>query len=170
LDHYDVPGWQWLFITAGIGLCLIGIGALYQVAQLYVSFRDRKQNLDLTGDPWNGRTLEWSTKSPPPFYNFAILPTVTDRDQFWADKQNPQSAIRNPQYSDIHMPKNTPMAIYLSGFVLLLGFALVWHIIWLIAVAFIGAVAVIIIRSMDEDTEYTITAQELERMENKSVR
>src|SRR6185503_11500373 len=81
LDHYDPStGWQGLFIVSGVGLVVITIGALFQVAQVVVSIRDRKQNMDTTGDPWNGRTLEWATSSPPPSYNFAVIPTVQNRD------------------------------------------------------------------------------------------
>ncbi|MDR3642279.1 MAG: cbb3-type cytochrome c oxidase subunit I [Candidatus Doudnabacteria bacterium] len=165
LDHYDAPGWQWLFITAGIGLLIIGLGALFQVAQIIVSIKDRKQNV-AGNDPWNGRTLEWSTKSPVPFYNFAIIPTVTNRDQFWEDKQAKTQNLKPKTYSDITMPKNTAMAIYCSGFIFAAGFAFVWHITWLIFVGLIGAMVCVIIRGLDEHTEYTITAAEIEKMEN----
>jgi cytochrome o ubiquinol oxidase subunit 1 len=169
LDHYDIASWRWLFVTAGIGLCVIGIGALCQIIQFIVSIRDRKKNLDTTGDPWNGRTLEWSVPSPAPFYNFAILPKVEGRDAWWeVKKNNTQYPIPNIQYQDIHMPKNTAMGIYLSGFVFLLGFAFVWHITWLIIVSLIASIVCVIIKSLEEETEYTITAAELERMEKNS--
>jgi cytochrome o ubiquinol oxidase subunit 1 len=164
LDHYTDPSWQPLFICAGIGICVIGIGALMQVIQLVVSYKERKQNLDVTGDPWNGRTLEWSTSSPPPSYNFAIIPTVTDRDAWWEIKKRGQEPIK--KYGDIEMAKNTPIGIYVSAFVFLLGFAAVWHIIWLMIAGLAGAIICVIIRSLDEETEYIIPAAEVESMEN----
>ncbi len=168
LDHYDASlGWQPLFITAGVGLVIISFGVALQVWQIVMSFISRKQNLDITGDPWNGRTLEWSTPSPPPAYNFAIIPTVTDRDAFWEMKQriNTDTETDKHGYTDIHMPKNTGMGIYLAGFVFIFGFAMVWHIVWLAIVSLIGCVVCIIIRSLDDEVEYTLPAAEVEKME-----
>ncbi len=172
LDHYNVPGWQPLFIAAGLGLALIGIGALFQVAQIIVSIRDREKNRDTSGDPWNGRTLEWSTASPPPFYNFAVVPTVTGRDAWWENKQKMRDARtgRGQEYQNIEMPKNTAMAIYLSAFAFLASFAFVWHIVWMQIFGLAGVIVCIIIRSLDENTEYTVTAQELEKFEKSPAR
>ncbi len=163
LDHYDAAnlGWQSLFIISGIGFLIIGCAAACQVLQIIISVIKRKDN-PAGRDPWNGRTLEWATTSPPPEYNFAIIPTVTDRDAFWEIKQ---SAIPNNNYQDIHMPKNTAMGIYISAFVFLAGFAIVWHIIWLIVAGLIGAIACVIIRSFDEDTEYVISASQVKQIE-----
>ncbi|HVY68167.1 MAG TPA: cbb3-type cytochrome c oxidase subunit I [Patescibacteria group bacterium] len=167
LDHYNAAGWQWLFVAAGLGLCVIGLGALCQLIQLIVSFRQRRENRDTTGDPWNGRTLEWSMPSPPPFYNFAAVPQVSSRDDWWEQKQSALAGQKpKPAYQDIEMSKNTGLAIYLSAFVFALGFALVWHIYWLATVGLIGAVVCVMLRALDEHTEYTITAAELKRMEN----
>ena len=66
LQHIPDPSWQPLLLVAEFGALVIFAGILCQIAQLYVSIRTREQRLDLTGDPWNGRTLEWSTSSPPP--------------------------------------------------------------------------------------------------------
>lgn len=165
LDHYDSStGWQGLFIVAGFGLIIIALGAFFQILQIIVSVKQRKQNIDTTGDPWNGRTLEWATLSPPPVYNFAVIPKVWERDQFWLMKQIPNELLV-PHYEDIKMPKNTAMGIYISGFCFLIGFAIIWQIVWLIIVGLVGAVVCVIIRAFDEETEYTITAAEVERME-----
>lgn len=165
LDHYNDTSWQTLFIIAGAGVAIIGLGIACQLLQLFVSVRRRKQNLDTTGDPWNGRTLEWSTPSPAPFYNYAVIPTVTERDSFWEEKQA-NTTKKTPTYSDIHMPKNTGAGIIIAGFSFLVGFAAVWHIPWLAIIGIIGAVVVTIIRLTDDDTEYTITAAELEKLEH----
>lgn len=169
LDHYDAStGFRPFFIVAGLGFIIIACGAALQIWQIIVSVIERKNNLDSTGDPWNGRTLEWATSSPPPVYNFAIIPMVTERDAFWEIKQsriNTDDETDKHEYEDIHMPKNTPMGIYISGFVFLMGFALVWQIWWLLIVGLIGAICCVIIRAFDEETEYTITAAEVQKME-----
>lgn len=175
LDHYDAAtGFQPLFVVAGIGFVIIAIGALLQVWQIIVSVRERKKNIDTTGDPWNGRTLEWATSSPPPSYNFAIIPQVHDRDAFWDAKakglsrQEASSRSAGLEYEDIEMPKNTAMGIYISGFAFLIGFGFVWHIVWLILAGFAGAIACVIIRSLDEETEYVIPAAEVARIEART--
>ncbi len=166
LDHYDASmGWQWLFIVAALGLAIIALGALFQVIQIIVSVVQRKQNMDTTGDPWNGRTLEWSTSSPPPFYNFAVIPEVHSRDAFWEMKHHKEGT--EVVYEDIMMPKNTAMGIYISGFAFLIGFGFVWHIIWLALAGLAGVVVCVIVYSLDDDTEYLIPAAEIERMENQ---
>ncbi len=167
LDHYDASlGWQPLFIIAGCGFVIISCAAACQILQLIVSVKQRKQNA-AGSDPWDGRTLEWSVSSPPPEYNFAIIPAVETRDAFWEMKERKRSEGRGVrgEYEDIVMPKNTAMGIYLSGFVFLAGFGFVWHIIWLIVAGLAGAIACVILRSLDEDTEYIIPAAEVERME-----
>lgn len=170
LDHYDAStGFQPLFIVAAVGVCIIAIGSLIQLVQVYVSVRDRKlaENRDTTGDPWDGRTLEWSVPSPAPFYSFAVIPTVTERDAWWHTKQEGKAdAIRRPaKYEDIEMSRNTGMAIYLSALVFAFGFAMVWHIIWLAVLGLGGAIVCVIARSFDEHTEYILTAGEVERLE-----
>ena len=173
MDHYDAStGFQSLFIVAAFGFLIIAAGAALQVWQIIVSIKERKENLDTTGDPWNGRTLEWATSSPPPEYNFAIIPEVHERDAFWemkAGKSENQNVGKSEtkRYEDITMPKNTAVGIYISGFVFLMGFALVWQIWWLLVVGLVGAVTCVIIRSFDEETEYVITAAEVARIERK---
>ena len=166
LDHYDAStGWQPLFIVAGVGAAVIGLGVVCQLLQLFVSFRQRKQNRDTTGDPWNGRTLEWSTVSPAPFYNYAITPTVNERDPFWEAKQAGVAINSSREYVDIHLPKNTGAGVIIAGFSFLVGFAAVWHIPWLAIVGTIGVIVVMIKRLTDDDIEYTITAAELRKLE-----
>ncbi len=168
LDHYEAStGWQPLFIVSAIGLVVIAIGFGLQLLQIFVSYLQRKQNADTTGDPWNGRTLEWMTQSPPPVYNFAIVPHVESREPLWDLKQAGGRRQETGQYEDIHMPKNTPLGIYTAGFAFLIGFAFIWHITWLVIVGLIGAVACMIWRTFDDETEYKIKASELAKMESK---
>jgi cytochrome o ubiquinol oxidase subunit 1 len=173
LDHYDPSmGWQSLFIVAAIGTGIIIIGVILQVIQFVVSIKERNVNRDLTGDPWNGRSLEWSVPSPAPAYNFAIVPVVHMRDAFWNEKENTQHAEEQgivlpkfaPVYEDIHMPKNTGVGIFIAGFVFLVGFGFVWHLWWLVGIGLIGGVASVIARTFDEDIEYVISAAELEKI------
>lgn len=170
LDHYDKSlGWQGLFIVAGVGTLIILLGLGFQILQFAVSFWQRSKNIDSTGDPWNGRTLEWSTSSPAPFYNFAVTPVVTERDQFWATKQ----AKKHPgklDYQDIEMPKNTGMGMLIAFFAFVFGFAVIWHIIWLIPVGLFGIIASVIVRSASDETEYTITANELAKLDAANTR
>lgn len=197
LDHYDAStGWQPLFIIAAIGGAIIAVGIVCQVVQLIVSIRDRKQNADKTGDVWDGRTLEWSTSSPPPVYNYAVIPTVHSRDAWWEMKargaetggaiflartepaapQGREGALRSadekiappvsaPSYSDIELPRNTAMGIYIAGFAFLFGFGLIWHMWWLALIGFVGIIACVIVRSFTEDTEYVVPAAEVARTE-----
>lgn len=165
LDHYDASlGWQPLFIVAGIGVVIVVIGTGLQVLQFVVSYVQRKDNLDTTGDPWNGMTLEWSTKSPVPFYNYAVLPEVTTRDQFWTDKHKRKTRL---EYHDIELPKNTPLALMVAVFAFIFGFAMVWHIWWLGGIGLVGAITVIIIRTSSENNDYKISASRLRRLENQ---
>jgi cytochrome o ubiquinol oxidase subunit 1 len=165
LDHYEPStGWLPLFIFAGIGVASIMCGIGLQILQIISSFKHRRQNSDTTGDPWNGRTLEWSTPSPPPIYNFAIIPEVHERDPFWAMKQTKIESTK-PQYEDIHIPKDNPMGVLIAGFGFILCFALIWEITWLAWIGILGVIVFTIIRLSDDDIEYTISAEEVERME-----
>jgi cytochrome o ubiquinol oxidase subunit I len=170
LDHYDASlGWQQLFIVAGIGALIIAVGIFFQVVQLIVSVLERKWRRDLTGDPWNGRTLEWTTASPAPFYNFAIIPQVTERDPFWAKKQalKPEKTTKKPQYEDIVVPKNTPFGLIIGMVSFVIGFAVIWHIWWLALLGTLGLVVAIIIRATSDETEYVLKAVDVAKIESE---
>ncbi|WP_108651316.1 cytochrome o ubiquinol oxidase subunit I [Dongshaea marina] len=155
---------DWLMVAA-CGAFLIGCGVLCQVIQFYVSFRDREQNRDLTGDPWDGRTLEWATTSPPPFYNFAHTPEIHERDTFWEWKENGK-AYKNPgDYKEIHMPKNTAAGVIIAGFSLVFGFAMIWDIWWLAILSAIGIAVTWIGKSFDEDVDYYVPVSQIEPLE-----
>jgi cytochrome o ubiquinol oxidase subunit 1 len=167
LDHYDSStGWHPFFLLAALGALIILCGVSIQILQFMVSIKERKKFLDITGDPWNGRTLEWATASPPPVYNFAIVPSVGGRDAFWEMKYSKQEK-KKPHYEDIHLPKDTPMGLYIGIFSLLFGFAFTWHIFWLVACSFLGIVTCLIIRLSEKDSHDVISAQEVEKIEAK---
>ncbi len=166
LDHYEAEtGWQPLFIVAGVGVLLITLGVVFQVLQIIVSIKERKANKDVSGDPWNGRTLEWSTASPPPIYNFAVTPEVHSRDSFWVAKQEGKERSRSFKYEAIHMPKNSPMGMIVAGFSFLLGFGIIWLIWWLVIASFASIIVCLIIRLSSDDTDYYITAEEVAKTE-----
>lgn len=165
IDHYDSStGWQPLFITSMVGFIVISCGIATQVYMIFKSITERKQRSAGSDDPWNGRTLEWAARSPPPFYNFAVLPPITSSEVFWDMKQKGQKPENT--YTDIECFKNTGMGIYISVFAFLGAFALVWHIIWLFLIGFIGVAVCIIVLSFDEDLEYILPAAEVEKIEN----
>jgi cytochrome o ubiquinol oxidase subunit 1 len=164
LDHYDASlGWQQLFIVAavGVGLVLLGIG--FQILQFIVSIKDRKSNLDKTGDPWNGRTLEWSTASPPPLYNYAHLPKVNSKDAYWALKKHRQSARQ--AYEAIVMPKNTILPLVLGILAFGIGFGMIWHMFWLSILSLLGIITTLIIRASQDEHEYKLPASAVKRTE-----
>ncbi|MET0290388.1 MAG: cbb3-type cytochrome c oxidase subunit I, partial [Pseudoxanthomonas sp.] len=166
LNSYNNPDWvPWLYVAA-FGAFIIACGIALNLWQIVYSIWKRNDNLDLTGDPWDARTQEWATSSPPPFYNFAHLPDFNQIDQFWADKQAGRGYVRPAKYEDIHMPRNTSMGLIMGAFSVVLGFALTWHIWWLAAVGLVGMVGAFIARSFDDDVDYYVPAAEVERIEN----
>jgi cytochrome o ubiquinol oxidase subunit 1 len=166
LNHYDNPAWQPFLIVAACGAVIILCGIILQILQLIVSVAQREQTRDLTGDPWNGRTLEWSVPSPPPFYNFSRIPVVRDRDAFWEMKDRGIVAQAGG-YGRIHMPRNTAAGFIIGGFGLVLGFALVWHIWWMAALGLAGMLATAIVHSFDDDRDYYVAPEEVARIESR---
>ena len=166
MNHYGVEGYQPWLIVAAIGALVIAAGIAAMFIQFYVSVRDRKANMDLTGDPWNARSLEWATSSPPPFYNFATLPAITSLEQHWDDKQHGRAWQRQDSYEDIHMPRNTAAGVVISVFSLVLCFALVWHMWVLAGIGLIGVIATFVLRSYDRDVDYYVPAAEVKRIED----
>lgn len=165
LDYYDPSlGWRPLFIVAAIGVTIIGIGIAIMAVQLIVSIRQRAANRDVTGDPWDGRTLEWSTTSPPPFYNFANKPVVAEKDAFWAFK-HAKSKMQKKRYHAIRVPKNTSMAMVISAFAYGFGFGFVWHMYWLSVISFLAIVTSLIARSLKDEYEYTVPAADIAKIE-----
>ncbi|MFP1858036.1 cytochrome o ubiquinol oxidase subunit I [Lonsdalea quercina] len=161
------PEFHPLLLVASAGAALIALGILCQLIQFVVSIRDREQNRDLTGDPWDARTLEWATSSPAPFYNFAVVPQVHDRDAFWEEKEKGEAYRRpNGGYEEIHMPKNTAAGLVISAFALVFGFAMIWYIWWLAAVGSVGMIATWIVHSFNQDVDYYVPVEEIERIEN----
>ena len=164
LQRIPDPSWQPLLLVAEVGAIIIFAGILCQVAQLYVSIRTREQRLDPTGDPWDGRTLEWSTSSPPPAYNFAVLPRVETIDAFWHMKRTGRAPVK-PAYEAIELPRNSRAGFVTAFFATVMGFSLIWHIWWLAILNFIAAVIVVLIAGWSIEREYEISAADVAQME-----
>jgi cytochrome o ubiquinol oxidase subunit 1 len=163
--HFDDPDLQIWFVIAGIGALIILVGILGFVMQIIVSIRNREALRDTTGDPWGGRTLEWSTPSPPPFYNFAFTPVVHDLDA-WYDMKCRGAQRPTAGYRPIHMPRNTGAGAILSALALVLGFAMVWYIWWLAALSFTALLVVAIGHTFNYRRDYYIPADEVARIES----
>jgi cytochrome o ubiquinol oxidase subunit 1 len=164
LRVFDDPSLQIWFVIAAIGAVLILFGILSFLVQIFVSIRNREALRDLTGDPWNGRTLEWSTSSPPPPYNFAFTPVVHDNDAWWDMKQRGYARPLGG-YKPIHMPRNTSAGIILAGISGVLGFALIWYIWWLAAVSFVALLATAIGHTFNYNRDFNIPVDEVIRTE-----
>ncbi|RZG04757.1 cytochrome o ubiquinol oxidase subunit I [Pseudoalteromonas sp. CO348] len=166
LNHTNTPEWNiWLYIAC-IGAFIIMFGIVFQVVQLVVSYKNREQLQDTTGDPWNGHTLEWSTDSPPQYYNFAKTPVVDDIDAWTEMKEQGQAYQKPAHYQPIHMPKNTPAGVLISASLTVFCFAMIWHIWWLAAVGFVSAIAVFIKRCYTSDVDYYVQVDEIEQIES----
>jgi cytochrome o ubiquinol oxidase subunit 1 len=167
MAFYTTPAWHPYLLVAALGTAVIALGILCQGIQLVLSIKERRALSDTTGDPWEGRTLEWLTSSPPPEYNFPEIPVVDDIDAFMEMKEKGVAYLRPDHYTDIEMPKNAPHGLIIGAFAFLCGFALIWYIWWLAIVAALGIIFTVIARSMDDDIHYLIPAAEVERIENE---
>jgi cytochrome o ubiquinol oxidase subunit I len=170
MQHYDVAAWTpWLHIaSAGAGLVLVGI--ICQVTQLVVSIRHREELRDLTGDPWDGRSLEWATASPPPAFNFAVMPDVTGGDAYWEMKRRARTeSTKEVDYQPIEMPRNSPTGFVCAFFATLVGFALIWHIWWMVIVGLVGAYATFVVFAWRDHDEYEISAEEVARLDRANI-
>jgi cytochrome o ubiquinol oxidase subunit I len=164
LSHYDNPAWQPYLLVAGLGALVIAAGIGFTLLQIAVSIWKRKEYRDTTGDPWDGRTLEWSTASPPPFYNFAVTPKISDLDA-WNAIKRAGGAKLSAAFADIHMPRNTPAGLFIGAGSLIFGFAMIWHIWWLAILGLIGMFAALLQRMFDTDTDYFVPAAMVETIE-----
>jgi cytochrome o ubiquinol oxidase subunit I len=165
----DDPSQHIWFVIAAFGALLILFGILSFLVQIAVSIKNREALRDVTGDPWNGRTLEWSTSSPPPDYNFAFTPVVHGIDAWWDMKQH--GYVRPLEgFKPIHMPKNTAAGLILAGFATAFGFGMVWHIWWLAIGAFAAAIATGIAHTFNYNRDYDIPAAEVLQTEDERSR
>ncbi|MEZ2223500.1 cbb3-type cytochrome c oxidase subunit I [Rhizobium sp. RCC_161_2] len=169
LQHINFPEWApWLYVSVvGVGILILGVIA--QVIQLVVSIRDRKKLRDITGDPWDGRSLEWATPSPPPFFNFAVTPNVEGEEAYWGIKLRAvetQQLSPEPDYEPIEMPVNTPVGIYTAFFATVFGFAMIWYIWWLAIVALVAAFVGFVVFAWRDVHEFEVSVEEVARVDH----
>ncbi|MEM9421011.1 MAG: cytochrome o ubiquinol oxidase subunit I [Pseudomonadota bacterium] len=169
LSQFEDTIYAIYFVTALLGALLIAVGVAAFVIQIVVSILKREELKDTTGDPWGGRTLEWSTSSPPPYYNFAFSPRVYELDAWSHMKQNGYQRLTEG-YTPIHMPKYTATGVILSGIITVTGFALIWHIWWLAAITFVATIAYGIAHTFNYDRDYYIPPEEVQEIENERTR
>ncbi|MFP3014171.1 MAG: cytochrome o ubiquinol oxidase subunit I [Arsenophonus sp.] len=156
-----------MLMVASIGIILIAIGIIFQVIQIIVSSINTSKNYDMSGDPWGGRTLEWSTSSPPPFYNFAKKLQIDTRDAWWNMKEKGTAYIKPTKYETIYMPRNTSAGITISLFCLIFGFSMVWHIWWMAIIGFVGIIVIWIGKSFDNNVGYYVPIEEIKSVEDQ---
>jgi cytochrome o ubiquinol oxidase subunit 1 len=173
MQHISDPSWKpWLFVEL-IGALFVGLAIVLTVVQLLHSIKTRDQRRDVTGDPWDGRTLEWLTLSPPPHYNFAVLPDVHGEEAYWTRKQTAikqDQLIEEPKYEPIEMPVNTPTGVICAFFASLCGFAVIWYIWWLAILGLIGAFAIFVWYAWRDENEHVIPVEEVIREERERRR
>ena len=170
MQHYDDKSWQPFLIVAAVGVAIIMVGIVCQIIQLIVSIRARDR-LRVGDDPWNGRTLEWSTASPPPAWNFSILPQVAGTDAFWMAKQqaqrNPEHSDQSGKYKPIEMPKNSPLGFINAFFAVVTGFALIWHIWWMAGLGLIGAFMTFLFFAFRDEEEVEVSVEQIAEFERR---
>src|SRR5271169_6364954 len=165
LQNIADPNWRPLLWVAELGAIIIFLGIVCQAVQLYVSIRTRESRRDLTGDPWGaGRTLEWATSSPPPAYNFAVLPRVETIDAFWEMKRRGVTAVE-PAYEAIEMPRNSPIGFITAFFAVIAGFSAIWHIWWLVILGLLAIAVTVLTFGWSENREREISPADMARME-----
>jgi cytochrome o ubiquinol oxidase subunit 1 len=167
MEHYDIAAWQPHLVVAWVGAFIILLGMICLAVQLIVSIRERNEALDLSGDPWNGRSLEWATASPAAPYNFAVLLKVDSRDAWWDMKQRGVAYQRPEKYEDIVMPKNTYAGLVIGVAGGVFGFAAIWWMWWLAFLALAVIAGTIIYRASDDDDEFIMLASEVKAIEDE---
>jgi cytochrome o ubiquinol oxidase subunit I len=167
LSHYENPHWQSWLIVAWVGMAIIAFGIFAMLVQFLLSIINREKLRDETGDPWNGRTLEWMTSSPPPEYNFAVIPEVDSLDQFWKMKESKGGIPRTREFSDIAMPKNRPHGLIIGMLATVFGFAMIWYMWWLAIISLLGIIGCVIHIGFTDENEFIIPAAEVEETEKE---
>ena len=169
MQHYDRPEWHPWLLVAGLGALIIACGIALQIAQLAISIRSRERRREPTGDPWDGRSLEWATPSPPPVFNFAVLPNISGEEPYWGIKRRAVEQLRvvtpEPQYQDIEMPRNSPVGFVTAFLAVITGFSLIWHIWWLVGLGLLCAYITLVVFAWRDVSEFVIPAEEVARID-----
>jgi cytochrome o ubiquinol oxidase subunit 1 len=168
LQHINVVEWRPMLLLSLAGVAILVVGVICQVTQLVVSILQRDKLRDLTGDPWDGRSLEWATPSPAPFFNFAVMPNVEGEEAYWGIKQRAiedQQLAPEPEFEAIEMPLNSPVGVYTAFFATVTGFALIWHIWWLAILGLVAAFVGFVVFAWRDVHEFEVPVEEVARIE-----
>ncbi len=169
VNHFEDASLQPWFLVAAFGALLIAVGIACFFVQLFVSYQRRSELRDVTGDPWDARTLEWATSSPPPQYNFAFTPVAYEIDAWWDMKKH---GYRRPLsgFVPIHMPANTGAGFVIAMLSTLFGFAMIWHM-WPLAIASLAAIILAtIVHTFNYQRDYYIPAADVAATEESRTR
>ncbi len=170
LDYIAHPAWYPLLLIQVVGIGIYILSVIYFLGMLAVSI-NRRETRRVGADAWgSARSLEWATRSPVPFYNFAVTPVVHARDEWAWRRERGLTDLRPERYVDIHLPRNTVVPLVIGAFSLVFGFAMVWRIWWMAACGLVGVIAAVIIRSFARDTDYVVPAEEVRRLEEAAAR
>ncbi len=169
LRVFEDPSLQIWFVVAAFGAALVAVGIFAMVMQFYVSIRDQATLRDLTGDPWDGRTLEWSTSSPPPEYNFALTPVVHDLDA-WDDMKRHGYERPRHGFQPILMPANTGAGVVIAALSVAFGVGMIWYVWWLAALSFVGILGAAIGHTFNYHRDRIIPAEEVVETERARTR
>ncbi|MEG8014346.1 MULTISPECIES: cytochrome o ubiquinol oxidase subunit I [unclassified Sphingomonas] len=169
MRYFDDPNLQIWFVIAALGAALIAAGIGAFLMQIFVSIRNREALADHTGDPWNGRTLEWATSSPPPEYNFAFTPVVHDLDA-WYDMKDRKHERPLSGFRKIHMPSGTGTGVVLAGLSVAFGFAMIWYMWWLAGLALVGIFATTIFHTFNYKRDFYIPVEDVIASEDARTR
>ncbi len=173
MQHYEVAAWRPWLLVAACGALIIFAGIVCQIVQLFTSIRDRDSLRDLTGDPWDGRSLEWATPSPPPIFNFPVLPDVRGEEAYWSIKaiaREQRKLSDEPDYEAIEMPRNSATGVVCAFFATLIGFSMIWHIWWMAIVGFVGAYATFVVFAWKDVHEEEIPAETVAKIARENRR
>ncbi len=168
LQHYEVAAWRPWILIAGLGIVVMVCALACQVVQLVISIRRRNELRDETGDPWDGRSLKWATASPPPAFNFAVLPSVYGEDPYLGIQRRAiesQQLTAEPQYQPIEMPRNSPTGFITAFFSTIMGFGMIWHIWWMVGLGLVAAYAVFAWFAWRDVAEQVVPADEVARVD-----
>lgn len=161
--YSESTGWGPLNLLSASGSIILAAGFVAFCYNIYWSFRYASR--DVPSDPWDARTLEWYTATPVQHYNFAKLPEIKTLDAFWHMKKNGQTKLVETRLEKIHMPSNSGLPFVMSTVFGIAGFLLVfeWHLA--AAVATIGIIICLILRSFDYDDGYYVSVDEVKKTE-----
>lgn len=185
LGLWGMPRRYWVFLEnqgtgieignliSTIGAFLMAIGSLIFIFNIFYS---KAKSGPAPADPWDGRTLEWSISSPPPYYNFEQLPLVRGLDPLWIEKTEGNGQIPPGEpLDDVHMPNGSfiPFLMGLGFFVS--GFGFIYqtsHNLWYIALygGLAFSIGCMVVRSLKDDHGYYIPKEELEEALKREVK